>query len=216
MDLFAQSRRRVALLFIVPCLWMAGDVSNYGIQYGLSHLNGTLYTNGLMLGLADFLAQIVSGFLSNFWGRKPTILMFWVLAAIGCLAYESVAFSQTISYICVLLGRMGSNGAFFLMFLITSESFPTAYRGTMYGVSNTFARVGGILAPMIPSIVPHFMYFEGAVAVAGLLLSLGLIETKNQSMEERIVKDRDTSIEIKLNLIKKGSSLLWLWAVDLI
>ena len=192
LDLFSQSRRRVLLLFVVPCLWMAGDVANYGIQYGLSHLNGSIYTNGLLLGVADFLAQILSGLLSNFWGRKPTILLFWALAAAGCLSYESVGSSRVASYVCVWLGRMGSNGAFFLMFLITSESFPTAHRGTMYAVSNTFARVGGILARMVPSIVGEFMYFEGGVAVAGFLLSLGLIETKNLKMEETVEREKGT------------------------
>ena len=78
------------------------------------------------------------------------------------------------------------------MFLITSESFPTAHRGTMYAVSNTFARVGGILAPMIPNLLGKFMYFEGGVAVAGFLLSLGLIETKNLKMEETVEREKGT------------------------
>ena len=73
-----------------------------------------------------------------------------------------------------------------MMFQITTETFPTVFRGTIYGISNTLARVGGILAPMIPSLVPHFMYMQGSIALLGFLLSFLLIETKKRPMEDEL------------------------------
>lgn len=82
------------------------------------------------------------------------------------------------------------------MFLITTETFPTVYRGRVYGISNAIARVGGILAPMIPDLVPHFMVFQAGLGVIGLGLSFVLIETRNKRMEDDFnLKPRLSSLE---------------------
>ena len=82
------------------------------------------------------------------------------------------------------MGRFGANAAFAMMFLITVESFPTAFRGTMYGVSNTLARIGGIIAPLIPSYFDNFMLIFGIVGGASFVLSLFLKETKGLKMKD--------------------------------
>ena len=56
----------------------------------------------------------------------------------------------------------------------------------MYAISNTCARVGGIVAPLIPSFMPSFMLFEGIVAAVSLVLSSILIETKGRAMKDDI------------------------------
>lgn len=176
----------MALLFVVPILWLAGDITSYGIQYGLNHLEGSLYTNGKLLGVADFLACFSVGLISNCWGRKPAIMIMWFLAALGCILYHFFKDYSIWGYVCVTIGRFGANAAFAMMFLITTETFPTAFRGTMYAVSNACARVGGIVAPLIPSFMPSFMLFEGIVAAVSLVLSFTLIETKGRAMKDEV------------------------------
>ena len=174
-DLFRQSRRQVALLFVVPLLWIVGDVTLYGILFGLNHLSGDLYLNTLLMGCATFAAQLTGALLSTYVGRKGAIMVFWICALSGCLFYDLFHSNQAIGYACVILGKFGANGAFSMMFLITMESFPTAYRGRVYGVSNALARMGGILAPLIPDLIPHFMLFLAGLGVFGLLLSFVLV-----------------------------------------
>ncbi len=180
---------------MIPLLWLAGDVTSYGIQYGINHLSGNLYTNGILLGVADFCACFSVGFISNCWGRKPAILIMWFLAALGCILYSPLHHNKTWGYVCVTIGRFGANAAFAMMFLITTETFPTAFRGTMYGISNTCARVGGIVAPLIPSFIPNFMLFEGIVAAVSLVVSLLLIETKGRPMKDEVEKEALASQE---------------------
>ena len=38
---------------------------------------------------------------------------------------------------------------FAVVYLLTSESFPTAFRATTFGITNVVGRVGGILAPLV-------------------------------------------------------------------
>ena len=76
------------LLFIVPLLWLAGDITSYGILYGINHLSGNLYTNGILMGVADFISAVSVGIISNCCGRKIAILLMWAFATVGCLAYS--------------------------------------------------------------------------------------------------------------------------------
>lgn len=87
---------------------MAGDVSSYGIQYGLNSLSGSIYTNALIIGIADTIGQIMSGVLTNIIGRKTMIIIYWFLAAAGCIIYQLTLFSNTASYICIGFGRLGA------------------------------------------------------------------------------------------------------------
>lgn len=169
---------------------MAGDVSSYGIQYGLNALSGSIYTNALILGAADTVANILSGFMTNIVGRKPIILTYWAFACLGCVIYQLTLFSTTASYICIGFGRLGAQGAFILMFLITTETFPTAYKGIMFSISNIIARIGGIVAPMLSEIIPHFTYFIGGLAFIAFVLSFWLIETKNLKMHDNVIKEK--------------------------
>ena len=42
------------------------------------------------------------------------------------------------------------NGVMFsLVYIVTSELYPTKIRGTMFGVANMLGRMGGLLAPMV-------------------------------------------------------------------
>ena len=165
-------------------LWLAGDITSYGILYGINHLSGNLYTNGILMGIADFISAVSVGIISNYCGRKIAILLMWGFATVGCLAYSFLHKNIAWGYICVTLGRFGANAAFAMMFLITIESFPTAFRGTMYGVSNTLARIGGIIAPLIPSYFDNFMMIFGIVAGISFILSMFLKETKGLKMKD--------------------------------
>ena len=72
-----------------------------------------------------------------------------------------------------------------MVYLITTEMFPTEYRGTVFGIANICARVGGILAPLIDGIAEHsFMYVFGALGVFSAICSLLLKETKGELMAD--------------------------------
>ena len=52
-----------------------------------------------------------------------------------------------------LTGKFGVFIAFALLYVYTSELFPTEVRNKGLGVSSAAARVGGILAPFVASLV---------------------------------------------------------------
>ena len=71
----------------------------------------------------------------------------------ACLLYYPLSsLGESPAYICIALGTLGASAAFTIVYLVTAEAFPTVYRGTVFGVSNVMARVGGILAPLVDGV----------------------------------------------------------------
>ncbi len=97
------------------------------------------------------------------------------------------------SYIFLVFGKLGAAATFTLVYLITTEMFPTAYRGTVFGIANVCARVGGILAPLVSQVTGdrYFMLVFGVLGVLSCLGSWALKETKGQKMEDNINQSMD-------------------------
>ena len=72
-----------------------------------------------------------------------------------------------------------------MLYLYTSELFPTVFRGTVLGFSSLCARIGGALAPPIDGLLKNeFMYIFGSLSVICGLITLLLRETKGTTMAD--------------------------------
>ena len=186
-------------LFIIPLLFFFVDIVFYGILFGLKNLKGNIYINGLMVGFADLCAGISLAFLSNIIGRRGLIKITWAVCGVACLIYNSISSYQIAQYIVVLLGKYGATCSFSLMFLISSETFPTAVRGKMVGICNACARVGGAIAPLVNGYLGEdMMYVFGSLAAVSFILSFFLQETKSALIQD----DLDEITEKKFDFTK--------------
>ena len=180
-------------MFIIPFLFFSVDIVFYGILFGLKNLKGNIYINGLMVGLADVSAGFSLAFLSNILGRRGLIRITWAICGIACLIYNFVKVNQIASYITILIGKYGATCSFSLMFLISSEIFPTSIRGQMVGISNACARIGGAIAPLMGGYLGEdMMYVFGALAVVSFTVTFWLKETNNT-----VIKDEVGGNEVK-------------------
>lgn len=93
-------------------LWFAVDIVFYGIGFGINELSGDLYTNGIILGISDFISITSISFLVNIIGRKKSILICWAMVSLGCIVYYFVSDYEYAAYAAVLIGRFGGGGTF--------------------------------------------------------------------------------------------------------
>jgi len=64
-----------------------------------------------------------------------------------------------VTMVLSLTGKFAVSTAFTLLYVYTSELFPTEVRNKGLGVTSVAARVGGILAPFIASLV-RLLWFD--------------------------------------------------------
>ena len=83
----------------------------------------------------------------------------------------------------VMFGRLCASLGFAMVYLYTSELFPTPIRSTAVGVCSTVARIGGIIALLMEGLgsvwKPLPMVIFGAVAFIATVLGTQCGKTKN-------------------------------------
>ena len=113
--------------------------------------------------------------------------MTWALATVGCLLYQFLPDQQAwVIYMIVWITKYGMQGSFGLCFLVTSEYFPTVYRGFVFGVCNVFARLGGLISPQFSAVFfkDTFMLVFGLLSLTVFVGTFFMFETKGKQMPD--------------------------------
>jgi len=133
---------------------MMGE-AGYSIQAGTTLL--------LLLNLGAVIGLVVAGTISDARGNKPTVLLWFGLAA-AFLALLSIKMqNQTLVYAAVLLTGIFVFSAQVLVYAFVGHLYPPEIRGTALGLAAGIGRVGAIVGPSI----------TGALVTAGIAYPWG-------------------------------------------
>lgn len=175
--------------------WYACSLVYYGLTMNASDDKGSRYLTVAMYGLVELPAYpLCMYFINKSWsGRRKSLAGFLILAGLCCLLSVALPVhsgpSMTGSSLA-LLGKLMVSAAFNIVYVYTSELYPTVIRNAGLGVCSMSCRVGGILAPFVPSMkVLHssmpFMVFC-LIGVSAGVLGLFLPETLNKPVAETL------------------------------
>ncbi|XP_054688127.1 solute carrier family 22 member 15-like isoform X5 [Grus americana] len=126
-------------------------------------------------------------------GRRKTMTCFLMFAGFACIftmflpTNAGLPLSPTLLALC---GKMMVSAAFNIVYIYTSELYPTVLRNAGLGVCSMSCRFGGILAPFVPSMkslspsVPFVVF--GISGLSAGFLTLLLPETLNKPIAETI------------------------------
>lgn len=185
-------RRRTIFLMLA---WMLISVSYYGVFVylpvklaadGFGFVRGQVFL--VILAIAQLPGYAVAAYGVEKWGRKPTLIGFLLLSAIGTLAYglgqtAEIIVAATLLLSFALLGTWGAIYAF------TPEIYPTTLRASGMGMAGSVARFGGLLAPSIvaPLMTSNFGLalgvISGLLVVAAVSVWLINAESKDRVLE---------------------------------
>lgn len=139
--------RRRALF--VTVLWTTSTLCYYGLVICLSSYSGSIYENGVALGLGEVsITLLVGRFMDRIYRRKAFVLseIAGVLACTGAWLAGSDSSMRLLSIAGLLLAMAATDSLFLVTYIYTSELFPTKVRAVGYALTTCASRVGGLLA----------------------------------------------------------------------
>ncbi|KAG7463634.1 hypothetical protein MATL_G00178740 [Megalops atlanticus] len=217
LDLF----RHPALLprtLIMMHAWLVCSLLYYGLTLNVGNMGGNLYLNLALSGLAELPSYPVSFYLigQKWSGRRRSLSGFVLVGGVACLIITFLPDKQDSGLFVVLnkltlslLGKTAVSAAFSIVFIYTTELYPTVLRNTGMGVCSMASRVGGLLAPFIPSLervqlALPFVVLAAAGISAGIL-SLFLPETLHQTLPESLSDLERPSWGVSYQRLKGGA-----------
>lgn len=188
----ATFRRRTVALFAA---WLLISVAYYAVFVylpirlsgaGFAFMRGQAFL--VVLALVQLPGYALAAYGVERWGRKPTLIGFLLLSAVGCMLYSLgtapvVVVGSTLLMSFALLGTWGALYAF------TPEVYPTNLRATGMGTAGAVARFGGLFAPAViaPVMSTHFTLalamISAMLATAALAVSAVNVESRNRALD---------------------------------
>ncbi|XP_077585167.1 solute carrier family 22 member 15 isoform X2 [Stigmatopora nigra] len=182
---------------LLTYIWYVCSLVYYGLTLGAGDMSGNRYLNVAMYGLVELPAYpLCVYFMNKPWaGRRKSLSTFLCLAALACLCTIFIPEDAVSAAVAsALLGKLTVSAAFNIIYVYTSELYPTAVRNAGLGVCATSCRIGGILAPFVPSLrrlsnaLPFAVFCLSGLSAGALALLLP--ETLGAPSEELLLENQ--------------------------
>ncbi|MDS7597675.1 MFS transporter [Agrobacterium tumefaciens] len=189
--IFSPALRQRSIMILA--IWFLVSVSYYGIftwmparlaGEGFGFVRG--YGFLVLVALAQIPGYALAAYGVEKWGRKPTLIGFCLLSALGCLLF-TLASSSALVAVALLLMSFALLGTWGALYAYTPELYPTESRATGMGAAGAMARLGGLTAPSILgyAIAQGFGFAVGIFA--GLLVLAAIAATMINAETRRAV-----------------------------
>lgn len=180
-DLFRKPHIRKNI-FVMGFVWMVCSYCFYGMSHYISHLTGDMFINVMACGSVCLCGCFLSILILKFMKRKTTIIVESILTAV-CVLIIAVIPEGKGSVVLGCFGVFFSYMTFILLYLYSSEMFPTTLRNAALGLSSMMARLGSMIAPFVAGLRPHGQWCAplafGIFPLVAAGLCLLLPETKD-------------------------------------
>ncbi|GIX86210.1 solute carrier family 22 member 13 [Caerostris extrusa] len=171
--------------------WIVNALVYYGLSLSTGHLSGNIYGNFAILAAVEIPAVLLATWALTYCGRRYVLCTVMVFGGISCGATVFVPqYLQWMSTLLAVLGKSAIAASFAIIYIYSAEIYPTVLRSTGIGFSSMFARLGGIIAPIIIQLrkvySPLPMIIFAIASIISGFLALALPETHNRQLPESI------------------------------
>eukprot|EP00057_Strongylocentrotus_purpuratus_P011141 XP_011665615.1 PREDICTED: organic cation transporter protein [Strongylocentrotus purpuratus] len=180
--------------------WMVNAMVYHGLSINTSNLGVNDYVAFAVSGAVEipaFLLAVVAVEI-KFIGRKISLSACMLVGGVACLFTTFIPPGAALTSVA-MIGKFGISASFTILYLYTAELYPTKIRSVAMGTCSMFARISGIMAPLILTLAniwsPLPLVIYGSVTVIAGLLTLFLPETLGQKLPETIEEGENYGME---------------------
>jgi len=179
-------------IFIMFAAWIGTNMGYYGLTFSATNLSGDFYLNYILSVIVEPFAKIVSVLLMDVLGRRTIFCGGLIISGLFCLATGfSPADPTIIRMVTSLLGKCFISGSLGVIYLYTSEMFPTSTRSAAVGLCATMSKFGSIAAPALAEVGRNVNQATPYIIFAVVNISVGLLcfllpETGNATLPATI------------------------------
>jgi len=172
------------LWFIESCMFSGTVIYNKNFQ--------DIYLITMIGWLFDIITGLISGPLINveFLGRKRTTLLFLFINVICCGLFHfcfANGYSENILIILNSSARFAYNLVYVIMFVYTSELFPTVIRSKAICICSTIKGLGGIFSSYLVEFHSYYVFLVFSIISAiAFLLVCNINETLGHPLPQEI------------------------------
>ncbi|XP_050397876.2 organic cation transporter protein isoform X2 [Patella vulgata] len=217
------TRKLTARTLAIYFVWFSVSVTYFGIMLNLEFLVGNIYLNLSLTAVIEVICYIFVMLMVDKSGRKKLICgcyslqILSLIAVIFILLYVPPDLNWLMT-VFTLIGQCGTICSFAIVWLWTSELFPTELRNVGTGTGSASARVGALVAPyleLLSKLVPGrfkevspFVFFGIICMVCLVLIVCVLPETNKQKLPDTVddagrlehrsgeTRDKDETVEM--------------------
>lgn len=156
--------RILSMRLINSCFcWFTNGFVYYGLSVQSVAVGGNKYVNFIMVSVGEIPAVALTYVLLQRVGRRWTLCLSMIVAGIVCLLSEltpDTGSSNTIRLLLLFVGKCAISVSFYVLYVYTTELYPTFLRQSLMGMCSAFGFIGSMLAPQTPLLVSVFCSFR--------------------------------------------------------
>jgi putative MFS transporter len=184
---------------VVWFIWITTYFVTYGVNTWLPTIFRTYYKysvadalrNGVIINLAGLVGAFLCAMLVDRMGRRPWFILAYALGAAPLIAIWIRGAANPREVIAlVAISFMFISGNSMLVYLYTTEIYPTRLRTLGTGAASAWLRVASAAGPAIVGFaltgygVSGVFLLFGLISLAGAAISFGTVETRERTLEE--------------------------------
>jgi MFS family permease len=195
-DLFTYKSLRLTTICGIY-IWIVSGFSFYGLLLSLENFTGNIYLDSIVAYTAEFIAEIGSGIIADRYGRKPTILISFL---IGSSCGLSLIVSNTILN-CVILfvSCIGVAAAFNILYIYSTELYPTNVKSLAVSVFFVFSRLAATIVPYMLTVFPNVTLLICVSSIIAAFVMVKLPETLGSQIGDEIEEMKDNIFDDKVS-----------------
>ncbi|KAM3959456.1 solute carrier family 22 member 1 [Aphomia sociella] len=172
-----RSRLMMQRFLICMVWWFTITLINYGMMISSVFIDGNKYINFALLMMMDIPANIFYYLALAKYKRKIPLITSFIIGGIFCIGQPFVPKAYAwVGLTLYMAFEMLATFSYNIVYMYTSELFPTYTRNSMHSICSAVGRVGSLLAPQTPLLIsywsglPTFLFGVTSLMSGGLAL----------------------------------------------